>query len=92
MVQGQDSRGRTLKHRAERRIQRSRSTARLTASGSSFRAQQFALVIEVASLLVEFVGHRSKNQAGALVVLAVGEIATMVGMEPKLLCGAAHQD
>lgn len=70
----------------KRRIQRSRSTARLTASRVSLLAQEFALVVEVASLLVEFVGHRSKNHARTLVVLAVGEIATMFGMEPKLLC------
>jgi hypothetical protein len=79
-----------LRHRAEHRIQRSRGTARLTAYDLSFLAEEFAHVIEVAGLLVEFVGHGSKNQAGALVVLAVGEIATMFGVEPKLLCGAAH--
>jgi hypothetical protein len=46
--------------------------------------------VEIASLLIELFRHRSEDQAGALVVLAVGEIATMLGMEPKLLCGAAH--
>ncbi len=90
MVPRQDSRGRRFKHRAERRIQRSRSTARLTTLRRSFLAQDFALVVEVASLLIEFGGHRSQNQARTLVVLAVGEIATMLGVEPKLLCGAAH--
>ena len=41
---------------------------------------------------IELVGHRSENQARALVVLAMGEITTMLGMEPKLLCGAAHEN
>jgi hypothetical protein len=49
-----------------------------------------ALLIDNASLLIELVGHRSKNDTRTLVVLAIGEIATMLGMEPKLLCGAAH--
>jgi hypothetical protein len=49
------------------------------------------LLVEIASLLIKLFRHRSEDQAGALVVLAVGEIATMLGMEPKLLCGAAHE-
>jgi hypothetical protein len=56
----------------------------------SLVAQEVALLIDNASLLIELVGHRSKNDTRTLVVLAIGEIATMLGMEPKLLCGAAH--
>jgi hypothetical protein len=97
---GQDSRGRRFKHRAEAEFSGAEARPVSWAYGSvcgdcwsadlGFVAQQRALLIDDARLLIELVGHRPKNRAGALVVLAVGEIATMFGMEPKLLCGAAH--
>ena len=97
MFTGQDSRRRRVKHRAEAEFNEAEarpvSCACARVCGKcrlSFFAQEFGLLIDVASLLIELVRHRSENQARALVVLAMGQIATMLGMEPKLLCGAAH--
>ena len=96
---GQDSRRRSSEHRAAPEFSEAEarpvSCARAKVCWSAdlcFVAQELGLFIDVASLLIELVGHRSQNQACALVVLAMGEIATMLGMEPKLLCGAAHEN
>ena len=48
-------------------------------------------LVEVAGLLVELARHRPQNQARTLANLPLGEIATMVGMLPKLLGGTMHR-
>src|SRR5438270_540731 len=73
MFTGQNSRRRRVKHRAEPDFSRAEAQPVSCACASvcgkcrlSFFAQEFGLLIEVASLLIELVGHRSENQSRAL--------------------------
>jgi hypothetical protein len=46
--------------------------------------------LEAAGLIIEFLGQSAKDRAGALVKLAVGQAAAMLGLMPKLQWSIVH--